>query len=85
MDSYTGGALASNRKFFLGSYMGTSFLTADFIGSRVGIIRSLVYIGTGSRGYLYAGGSTGEVQVEQVRPSDDATLRGRTSWREIVK
>ena len=47
---HRGGALPGTKKFFLGSYLGTSFLSADFIGSTVGVVRNLVYIGTGSRG-----------------------------------
>ena len=73
------------KKFFLGTYLGTSLQTVDFIGSRVGIIRNLVYIGTGSKGYLYAGGSSGDVQVEAVRASDADSMRGRTSWREVIR
>jgi type IV pilus assembly protein PilY1 len=85
VDPYTGGALASNKKFFLGSYMNTSFQNVDFIGSRVGIIRNLVYIGTGSKGYLYSGGTSGNVHVDEVRPDTEGAVRGRVSWREIVK
>ncbi len=88
VDPYTGGALPANKKFFLASFIGTTYQSVgavDFIGSRVGIIRNLVYIGTGDRGYLYAGGSTGDVQVERVRSNELGSVRGRTSWREIVK
>jgi type IV pilus assembly protein PilY1 len=63
----------------------------DVIASTVGIVRNLVYIGTGSRAYLYAGGTTASsstgstIQFEEIRPTQQAGTRGRTSWREIIK
>jgi type IV pilus assembly protein PilY1 len=62
----------------------------DFIASTVGVIRNLVYIGAGTKAYLYAGGATatgaaGTIQFEELRPIQEANPRGRVSWREIVK
>jgi Tfp pilus tip-associated adhesin PilY1 len=57
----------------------------DFIASTVGIVGNLVDIGTGNHAYLYAGGASGSVQVEEVRPFQQAAGRGRVSWRQIVR
>jgi len=63
----------------------------DFIASSVGIVRSLVSIDAGIKAYLYAGGTTASggtgstIQFEEIQPVQQASPRGRVSWREIVK
>jgi type IV pilus assembly protein PilY1 len=83
VDPYNGTGLS--QRIFL------SDPAVDFIGSTVGIVRNLVYIGTGSRAYLYAGGTTAAgqggstIQYEEIRPTAQTGTRGRASWREILK
>jgi type IV pilus assembly protein PilY1 len=83
VDPYNGTGLS--QRIFI------NYPSVDFISSTVGIVRSLVYIGTGSRAFLYAGGSTGSnvtgstIQFEEIRPAGQMGVRGRASWREIVK
>ena len=62
---------------------------ADFIASTAGIVLDLVPVDAGTKAYLFAAGSgtpggSGAAQLEPVVPLP-ASVRGRTSWREVLR
>jgi Tfp pilus tip-associated adhesin PilY1 len=68
-------------------YANTGTITYDSFKLAVGVVKNVVAIDAGSRVYLFAGGSTSNVEVIQTRSVEQTggAIRGRVSWREIVK
>jgi len=68
-------------------YANTGTITYDSFKMAVGVVKNVVAIDAGSRVYLFAGGSSSNVEVIQTRAVEQTggAVRGRVSWREIVK
>lgn len=68
-------------------YNSTGTITYDSYKLAVGVVKNVVAIDAGSRVYLFAGGSTSNVEVIQTRAVEQTggAVRGRVSWREVVK
>jgi len=64
-----------------------SGITYDSFKLAVGVVKNVVAIDAGTKVFLFAGGSTGEVQRILTRSQEETggAVRGRVSWREIVK
>jgi Tfp pilus tip-associated adhesin PilY1 len=62
---------------------------ADFIASTAGIVLDLVHVDAGTKAYLFAAGSgtAGGSDVTQLEPVVPlpGSLRGRASWREVLR
>lgn len=62
---------------------------ADFVGSTAGIALDLVHVDVGAKAYLFAAGSGasgsgGAAQLEPILPPP-GSIRGRASWREVLR
>ena len=68
-------------------YANTGTINYDSFKLAVGVVKNVVAIDAGSRVYLFAGGSSSNVEVIQTRSVEQTggAVRGRVSWREIVK
>lgn len=59
----------------------------DSVMSTVDVVKNLVAIDSGTNVYLYAGGSSGQIQTVKTAAlkASDGAARGRASWREIFR
>jgi type IV pilus assembly protein PilY1 len=62
-------------------------VTYDSIQTVVGIVKNLIAVDSGTNVYLFAGGSSGNVQVVKTiaQQKTGGAVRGRTAWREVFQ